>query len=240
MAPDEHIDWLEDNIDRFEQLPMSSFDVAVPSCPGWDVEQVMNHLTFGLGLCYPHGLTADPDAAQEQIFAAVQWPDHMPSGDQARAAFARHMSECAATFRATDPLRACATYAGPGQAGFWFRRAAVETTLHRMDVANALGIPRTPLAADRAIDAVTETIDFALPLAALLVGPPTASLAIMVDGWSQPRQLGDGSASAELRGTGETVLSALWGRDSQSVALTGDTEVADSWMNLIGLAFSGR
>lgn len=240
MEPHEHIDWFEDNIDWFEQLPTSSFDLAVPSCPGWDVEEVLNHLTFGLGLCYPHGLTAHPDAAQNQIFESARWPDSMPSGAEARAAFVRHMSECAAAFRATDPFRACATYAGPGEARFWFRRAAVETTLHRMDVANAIGAPRTPLADDRAADAVAETIDFALPVAGLLVEPPTASLAIMVDGWSQPRQVGDGIASAELRGSGEAVLSALWGREPQSVDLTGDTQVADSWMNLIGLAFSGR
>ena len=49
-----------------------------------------------------------------------------------------------------------------GIEAFWFRRAAVETTLHRLDVVEALGIDDPTIATERLDDAIEETTEFAL------------------------------------------------------------------------------
>ncbi|MGH1505388.1 MAG: maleylpyruvate isomerase N-terminal domain-containing protein [Acidimicrobiales bacterium] len=57
MAPAQHLAWFNDNIDWLVALGSDDLDTAVPACPGWTVESVINHLTFGLGrgLSAPRG-----------------------------------------------------------------------------------------------------------------------------------------------------------------------------------------
>jgi len=240
MAPSEHITWFDDNIAWFEALTAEDLPAEVPACPGWDVEHVVNHLAFGLGMAYPHALAAAPDALDDEAFAGVPWPTHYPTGSGALAAFSEHMGACRSAFRAADPDEPCWTYAGAGVARFWFRRAAIETTLHRMDVAGALAMADAPLPAERAGDAVAETIEFALPLAASITGvsPPALSISIHAD--PATRKLGEGAATAQVSGSGETVLSALWGRGSGDLSIDGEQEVVLAWLGLIERAFSGR
>lgn len=138
----------------------------VPACPGWNVENVITHLTFGLGLGYPYALAADPNCPGNEAFAAVPWPTEMPTGTAVFDVFRSEMGRCIRIFENTDPAMPCYTYQGPGVAGFWFRRAAIETTLHRMDVTEALGVVDPELQPERTLDAIAEAVEFALPLAA--------------------------------------------------------------------------
>jgi uncharacterized protein (TIGR03083 family) len=240
VAPHEHLQWLDDNVSWFEAIPKESFNVDVANCPGWDVEDVLTHLAYGLGLGYPYALSASPDADAALVWSDVPWPEQLPSGAAAMEAFSTHLRRCLTTFRSTDPDLPCWTYEGPGHARFWFRRAAIETTLHRMDVADALALAPTPLPLDRVEDAVAETIDFALPLAATIVGTQAPSVKINVEGLDRPLILGGGDVRSELSGRGDDVLAALWGRHRDRVEIHGDPEVAQVWMSLITEAFAGR
>ena len=240
MAPSEHLDWLDENTDWFLSLPPESLDTQVPSCPGWNIEKVITHLAFGLGLGYPYALSAPPEAAADQALAEVPWPSQMPSGQDALEALSFHMSRCIKTFRATNPLTPCWTYDGPGQASFWFRRAAIETTLHRMDVSDALLLGATELADVRAVDTISEAVEFALPLAARMIGTPDAAMAIKVAGDERVLVLGEGEIGAEITGGGTAVLSALWGRKRSEVHVLGDERIAQSWLSVIESAFAGR
>lgn len=240
MAPNEHLQWLDDNVDWFNALPIETLAVEVPNCPGWNVEKVLNHLALGLGLAYPYALSAAPDSSADRVWADVPWPDEAPSGSAAIESFGFHLGNCLSTFRETDPDQRCWTYAGPGHARFWFRRAAIETTLHRMDVSDALQLDEAALAEERVVDAIAESIDFALPLAASMVGGPNGALAIAVSGHEGTLVLGDGPPRAEIAGRGDDVLAALWGRDQNLVEISGDRHVAGSWMAVIEKAFAGR
>ncbi|MGH1490943.1 MAG: maleylpyruvate isomerase family mycothiol-dependent enzyme [Acidimicrobiales bacterium] len=241
MIPSEHINWFDENVHWFENLPLSSLGNDVPNCPGWTVEKVITHLTFGLGLAYPYAIATPADADDDQPWAKVPWPLTLPTGKQAIRAFAEHMEACADLFRATDPEKSCWTYDNTDHARFWFRRAAIETTLHRMDVAEALGLQKTTISDDRAIDAIEDAIDFALPLAARMTGgPPQASLAIRIDGHSDELVLGEAAPTAWIAGDGAAVLLALWGRNHDGVEISGERQVAKQWMTVVGAAFDGR
>ncbi len=240
MAPREHIEWFEDNVDWFAGLDLDALQVPVPACPGWNVQYVLNHLAFGLGLAYPAAMEAAPETADGDVFASVRWPDAFPSGPAALDAFAATMASCVDSFRSTDPETPCWTYAGPGTAGFWFRRAAVETTLHRMDVAEALEDDTRPHLDDRrARDAIEETLSFALPLAAELTSPPDGSIRVESSCLAGPLVVGAGDPVAEIVGDPHDVLNLLWGR-SAPASISGDRHVADQWLGLIAAAFDGR
>ncbi len=114
VAPHQHLDWLTDNISWFEQLPLDTLDSIVPNCPGWTVEEVINHLSFGLGLCYPVALSKAPETAASDAFAEVTWPDEYPTGENAKATFSTNMRRCLDTFIGIEPDASCWTYAGPG------------------------------------------------------------------------------------------------------------------------------
>lgn len=47
MTSDEHLDWLEENIQWCSNLSDGDLDVNVPNCPGWTIETVLTHLAFG-------------------------------------------------------------------------------------------------------------------------------------------------------------------------------------------------
>lgn len=241
MTPSEHIDWFDENVHWFENLPLSSLGNEVPNCPGWNVEKVITHLTFGLGLAYPYAIATPADADADQPWAKVPWPPILPTGKQAIRAFAEHMEACAELFRATDPEKSCWTYDDTDHARFWFRRAAIESTLHRIDVAEALGLSKTMIRHDRVVDAIEDAIQFALPLAARMTGAaPAGGLTIRVDGHGDNLLLGNGTPQAEVSGDGGALFQALWGRMSDDVHISGDEQTAQRWMTLVASAFGGR
>ena len=239
MAPTEHLAWFDDNITWFCAVAEDSLGRPVPNCPGWTVEDVLNHLTFGLGVGYPIGLQAPPDATEAEVWRNLRRPPELPTGRATIEAFTEHMTACLDAFRAVDPDRACWTYAGPGRAGFWFRRAAIETTLHRFDVAGGLGIADA-LADDRLVDAIDETVGFALPFAAKICGATNPATTVLIDESAEVWTIGSGDPVAAISGPGVVVLDALWGRDVDKVWVSGDKTTANAWLSTVSTAFAGR
>ncbi len=240
MSPAQHLEWFADNIAWFSNLTKEQMPIDVPNCPGWDVAAVLNHLTFGLGRAYPQALHAPVDGTAEQAFSAVDWPTELPVGQQAIDSFVSKMGACLATFQAADPRQPCWTYAGPGKVSFWFRRAAIETMLHLIDVAEALAVPEPKLATDRSIDGVADAVEFVLPLASQLANVAPGPMEIRETVTGTTFGVGDGSAVASLQGTGRELVAALWGRPEPGVIVAGDLATAQAWMGLAEVAFAGR
>ncbi len=239
MTPDAHLDWFDDNIQWFSSIDETLLAEPVPRCPGWDVAGVLNHLAIGLGLAYPYAMAKPPDHEIVDAFDDVPWPADVPAGSAARAYFREEMGRCSEGFRSTDPAMPCLTYAGPGTAGFWFRRAAIETTLHRFDVADALG-RHEDLPMDRGLDAVADAVEFALPVAAEILEVRPAAMSVTCSESGERLLLGTGASAAELSGPAASLLQALWGREDQAVVVTGDQAVAEEWLSLVERAFAGR
>ena len=233
MEPNLHLAWFEDNIDFFETITTDALDRTVPACPGWSLLDLLNHLSFGLGVCYPLAMAAPGDAVGSAVFAEVDRSSASAPVDAACGSFSRNMRGYLAAFAGTEPNTSCWTYPGPGEAGFWFRRAAVETTIHRFDAEEALGRQPHDLSSERLQDAIDETLEFALPFAMSIVGEPSMGLRLVDSDQACLGVIGDADRPVSLTGDGAALLQMLWGRE------TGPPEAAE-WLSLIGRAFAGR
>ncbi len=238
MTPAQHLKWFADTTTWFEAISPSEYEREVPSCPGWKIEDVVSHLGIGLGLAYPFALTTAPGAPLGAAFADVPFPRPMPTGVAARAAFVKHMSNCLTTYKQTDPAHECWTYEGPGAASFWFRRAAIEIALHRGDVEMALGIVPSLLTDQQSLDAIAEAAGLVLPLAADLLGATPQAITLFHDQSGSAFTVGAGPSVAEVHGTGDDVLAASWGRNTDRVVITGDAAAARVWFDLVPVAFA--
>ena len=240
MTPGEHLEWFEDNIDFFASIAADELSLPIPSCPPWTMLDLLNHLSFGLGACYPVAASTAPEAHTESIFADLDRDAWVVEGDDAVDAFTTHMRMCLEALSTIDPNQPCWTYAGPGTASFWFLRAAAETALHRHDAELALGLTPAKIAPERLTDSIDEALEFALPFAAAKIGSPSGSLKISCPDIELERSVGAGDEHAEVSGDGQAMLLALWGRDRNQVQVEGSQQVADEWLSLIENAFAGR
>jgi len=118
---------------------------AIPGCPGWDVAELVWHLTevhhfWGT-------IVADRLADPEQVP-----PLEQPEGFEALLArFRSGVEWLAGVLAAADPAAPVWTWARQQDAAFVVRHQAQETAVHRWDAEQAAGRPYTidpPLAAD--------------------------------------------------------------------------------------------
>jgi uncharacterized protein (TIGR03083 family) len=215
----------------------------VPSCPGWTLADLVTHV----GEVYLHKVTVMRDG---------KWPDPWPPEEYATVAplalLDRGYRELTAEFAARPPDEASLTWFGPDQtAGFWIRRMAQETVVHRMDAQLAAGEPVTPAPDDLAIDGVDEvlkrfveygaakwpeeyeTIEGGHPAgadgtAAVVVTAGPASWTVRPAPASvRVADGGDEGARAVVSATADGMLRWLWGRaDDSVITVTGDPEWA--------------
>jgi uncharacterized protein (TIGR03083 family) len=133
-------------------------DVAVPSCPGWTVADLVEHLTSLLRWVresVARGVTTKPD----DRVTPVPRPDWSDALDGLR----RELTGTIETLDALDPEFPAWTWpAQAKKAGFWQRRMAHEVSVHRWDAELAAGRP-TPIETKLAADGVNEVLDTWLP-----------------------------------------------------------------------------
>ena len=123
---------------------------TVPSCPGWDVRDVVRHTAE----VYEHKIACvalggpKPDP----------WPPEWPPASDSLAWFEDAHLRVVEMLRTTDPAAPSWTWWPEDQtAGFWLRRMALETAVHRTDVELALD-PITPIDAELAVDGIDELL----------------------------------------------------------------------------------
>jgi len=132
----------------------------VPCCPGWTVRDVVAH-------------TGSVHRQKEQI-VRERWVDRAPPAIEAPHDglvdwYREGLDQLVTTLAETDPATPVYTWYEPDQtAGFWYRRMAHETAVHRVDVEQGHGIDGwvTP---DLAADGVDEL------LVVMLTGYPSWS-----------------------------------------------------------------
>ncbi|MEV7964440.1 maleylpyruvate isomerase family mycothiol-dependent enzyme [Sphaerisporangium sp. NPDC088356] len=121
----------------------------VPSCPDWTVADLTGHVAkvyLHKTECIRLGAFPDPWPPE------VTEPDPVAALDDAYAALT-------AEFAAHSPGDHAATWHEPDQTvGFWIRRMAQETVVHRADAELAAGLPVSPIPPDLAIDGIDEVL----------------------------------------------------------------------------------
>jgi uncharacterized protein (TIGR03083 family) len=203
-------------------------DAAVPSCPGWDVRDLVAHVAQ----VYEHkiectrlGKAPDP------------WPPEWPHADDPVPWFRDAHARLLAMFDEHDAASPSATWWPADQTvGFWARRMAHETAVHRVDAELARGAP-TPVDVALATDGVDEILHIMLAgdwsddaddeMSGQRVAIETGDRAwrVVLDREAMTVSDGDGPADATLSGSPSNVLLWLWGREPDDrVEMSGDQD----------------
>ena len=191
-------------------------DPEVPGCPGWTVADLVLHT----GMVHRHKL----EIVRGRLARPPRpWPPPAPDRRDLLGWYEQGLDELLAALDGTDPLTPVWTFHPPDQtAGFWRRRMAHETAVHRVDAESAHGEP-APVPTPLAVDGIDEVLDvFLVPFsrreAAGGGGEALHLQATDVEGEWRLRllpagvQVDRGHADADARGTASDLLLFLWGR----------------------------
>jgi uncharacterized protein (TIGR03083 family) len=217
-------------------------DAPVPSCPGWDLRQLVAHTGkvhrfAAIGILHgrppERGEVADPPSETADL---AEW---LRSG-------AASLAELIASRDPDAP--AWHPFPTAQRVDFWARRQAHETAMHRWDAETAIGLDST-VDAELSSDGLDELFDVLLPLVLARddVAVPDHSLHLHctdVDGewlvWSDDgeyRMVAEHrKGDAALRGAaGDLLLVMAHRRPVSTVDVVGDQAAADAWLALPGL-----
>lgn len=200
-------------------LATAPLDAPVAPCPGWTLRDLVLHL--GGVHRWATAIVASGDrqaAADEPVDDADLAPWFRDGADRLLDVLA-----------SADPTAPCWSFTSDRTAGFWLRRQALETVVHRWDAQRAVGEP-DPIDPELAVDGIAEVVDLLLPrqLALGRAEPlPCAVQLCALEGGSW--RVGEGTPVAELHGPAELLLLALWHRADPGdprLHVTGDRAAA--------------
>jgi len=159
MLHKEYLDGLRAEIATMAEL-LEGVDTAapVPSCPGWDVAELIRHT--GLAHRWVRQIVAT--RATER----VSWRDvplDAPDSPVHLAAWLAAGADPLLSALDTDPATAVWSFGIGGCVGWWARRMLQETTIHRADAELACG-GQPSIAPDVAVDGVEELLTIMLPV----------------------------------------------------------------------------
>src|SRR5215469_17375541 len=134
---------------------LADYDLSlpIPTCPEWTLRQLVTHVGRA------HRWAAEITRTRSDVFIPFrEVPDgKLPDGSAEQQAWLR-----AGAARIVDAVREAGSdivwsFAGPAPAGFWIRRMAHETLVHRADAQLAAGAkPEPVIDAEIAADAIDE------------------------------------------------------------------------------------
>lgn len=141
---------LQADCQRVREVVPERLERRVPTCPDWTVADLTRHLAQ----VYLHKVeimrhAKEPDTWPPAGFAAA---DPLGLLDEAYSQLSQELGS-------RDPGEPCPTFYGPDQTvGFWIRRMAQETVVHRIDAELGAGVAVAPVPGDLAVDGVDELL----------------------------------------------------------------------------------
>ncbi|MER7461112.1 maleylpyruvate isomerase family mycothiol-dependent enzyme [Micromonospora sp. NPDC126480] len=212
-------------------------ETPVLSCPGWTVTDLTRHLAgvyrWVHGVASANAITAPTGGSR---------PVEPGPGESALRLWQQAYDELMALFDRLDPEAPAWNWAPqPKKAGFWHRRMAHETAVHRWDAQLAIAAGE-PIEAKLAADGVSEVLDSWLPAGRRRAGGPWHGVVHLsapdaAQEWFL-RLRGEGvalldtatifdhddhHARVQVTGTASDLLLALWGRVSfENLTVAGD------------------
>jgi uncharacterized protein (TIGR03083 family) len=130
-------------------------DRPVPACPPWDVRKVLAHLAT----VYDHKVIAMRLGRKPKD---GEWVTDAPYGKDTVEWFGDEHAKLLAELGAHSPKDFAWSWWEPDQTvGFWYRRMALETVVHRVDVETGFGVPRA-VNAELAVDGIDEVLTLML------------------------------------------------------------------------------
>lgn len=251
MESSRYLECLAADYDLLRDAASSAgLEKPVPSCPGWTVADLVAHT----GEVYLH---------KAVVMREGKWPDPWPPEGHPADPFKLldlGYHEVTGEFASRPPDEASLTWYAPDQTvGFWLRRMAQETVVHRMDAELAAGRPVTAAPDDLATDGVDEALtcflaygsvqwpdEYATLEGSHLAGDAGTDAIVVTAGpvsWTvrpTPRSVtvadgGDGTARVVVSAGPAAMLGWLWGRAGDDViSVSGDPAWAAYLRRLLG------
>ncbi|HEY3558126.1 MAG TPA: maleylpyruvate isomerase family mycothiol-dependent enzyme [Kribbella sp.] len=237
----DYLEHLRADSARLGEVARTGLGAAVPSCPGWSVDDVVRHVA----MVYVHkievlkrGSLPDPWPPDFSGLDTLQWYD------EARHAIVDALERAGTgtptwTFNPRDATSA-----------FWYRRMAHETAVHRIDVEQAHDVV-TRIDPELALDGIDEILyptvggpwweegDTTYPIdATLRLTAAGRSWTVSADATSvDVRQGAEGDPAAEISGDPAQVYLWLWGRAGEdAIEIAGDPNVVRAFRGRISEA----
>lgn len=178
-------------------------DAPVAHCGTWTLRELAEHV--------------GGSSRRAAVAVTARHPGYKaPAAPREAAALLSWFDEQAAALLAaldTDPAAPAWTFHPPHTVGFWQRRRALETLVHRWDAEHALGAA-DPLDPELAADGVAEVFDTMAPrqIAVGRARSPRQALLLEATDTGTSWTYGPGAPAAAVTGTAEELLLMLWGR----------------------------
>jgi uncharacterized protein (TIGR03083 family) len=152
LSPERYLWLLSADGHRLSEVAEGNLGRPAPTCPGWDVDEVVRHT----GEVYHHKIACTMLGRRP----ADDEYEHGPGdGLDLLDWFDGALSALIDTLSARSPESTAYTWYPPEQdVGFWMRRMAQETAIHRVD-AEAAADDITSIDDDLAVDGVDEVLD---------------------------------------------------------------------------------
>ena len=208
---------------------------AVPSCPDWTTADLLRHV----GEVYLH-----KTECMQQDREPEPWPPEGLAAEPPLDLLDRSYAALTGEFAARRPEDHAFTWYGPDQSvGFWIRRMAQETVIHRVDAELAAGAQIAAIPDDLAADGIDELLAIFVqfgttnwleyfPELTGLAGDRAVSVLTPQRSWllsltptgARVAEPGPDQVRATVEGPAPEVLLRLWNRGGQGVTVTGDEE----------------
>jgi uncharacterized protein (TIGR03083 family) len=179
----------------------ASLDEPVVACPGWTVRGLVEHL--GNVHRWATAIVSSGQAQEEPL----------ESPSNLAAWFADGASGLLTTLCSVDPAEPCWSFTSDKTKGFWVRRQALETLLHRWDAQRAVGEPGL-LDPALAGDGVAEVVELMTPRQVRLgrIAPLPFAVELAATDTDGRWVLGDGEVGASVEASAEVLLLLMWHR----------------------------
>jgi len=229
---------LSAELELLDAVRGAELSIQVPACPDWDLYGLLAHL----GVVHRYAQRMMATAPGEPVPAAVDRP---PAGRDIHDWLSSGLSTLIASMQADDPDRPCQFWGGDTTVGWWIRRQAHETSIHRWDAHTATGhvgpIDGGHIDGGLAADGISEWLDMQpargwSPAAdvrgsAHLHGTDGPGEWLVHLGDEMTYELGHHKGDVAVRGDRDQLLLLLWGRvPTSKVEVIGDTELLDRWV----------
>jgi len=221
-----YLECLASDYARLRAVAAGDLGGAVPTCPGWSVADLTRHV----GEVYMHKTEAMRRGAEPD-----QWPPPGLENEEPIDLLDRSYAALVAEFAAHDPQEACGTWYKPDQSvGFWIRRMAQETVIHRIDAELGAAQSVATVPKDLAVDGIDELLKVFVEYGVTywskdfvdILTSPKLTFAVQTDGGAWRVRTGPAAFSvddapssnppdATISGPPTAVLRWVWNRESQ-------------------------
>lgn len=228
-----------------EAAERNGLDAHIPTCPEWDMRDLVRHLIeihlwAAAHVAQPHPKPRIDDLSELTAFwpdLAVFWPDD----DDLVNWYLDTNANLVRVLESAPFDVECFTFLpAPSPLAMWARRQAHETAIHRFDAENAIGVASV-FDPEFAADGIDELVACMAPRAQSFPVASDQTMQVFAEdtddhwlveigpgGISTSRQ--GGPADLTLTGTASNLYLALWNRgDDSNITVTGDADLLKAW-----------